>query len=217
VVDAALSLFARQGYRSTGIREIAQALDIGTTSVYSHIRSKADLLGEILIGSLDGVLAAQADAIASSTDVVVQLRRAAEAQVRYFTRHPREALVMTRDFSCAEGSDLDAVMQRRHVYLSKIEQLLQEGVDRRQFSVDSVKVTAFAIIEMCEAVPKWFRSNGDLSEDRISYLYGEFAVRIARGQAAALGGDAVVSTAELAKLRSDNSDALARPELRSRQ
>ena len=45
--------------------------------------------------------------------------------------------------------------------------------------MDNAKVAAFAIIEMCEAVPKWFRPDGDLSDERVAYLYGEFAVRLA--------------------------------------
>jgi AcrR family transcriptional regulator len=181
VVDAALSLFAKQGYRSTGVRDIAEALDIGTTSVYSHIRSKADLLRDIVLQTLDAVLAAQADAITSSDDVVVQLRRVAEAQVRYFTRFPREAIVTTQDFGCTEGADLKAVQERRHRYLHRIEELLERGSSEGRFSVDNIKLTAFAIIEMCEAVPKWFHPGGDLSDERVAYLYGEFAARIAQG------------------------------------
>jgi AcrR family transcriptional regulator len=182
VVEAALALFAQQGYRSTGVRDIAEALEIGTTSVYSHIRSKADLLSDIVIQTLDAVLAAQADAIASSDDVVLQLRRIAEAQVRYFTRFPREAIVTTQDFGWTEGADLEAVQERRHTYRHRIEDLLGRGQSQDRFSVDDTKVTAFAIIEMCEAVPKWFRPDGNLSAERVAYLYGEFAVRIAQGR-----------------------------------
>src|ERR1700754_2284913 len=95
---AAVALFAEQGYRATGVREIADALGIGATSIYSHIKSKSDLLHEVLIDTLDAILAVQYDAIASSTDVVEQLRRAAESQVRFLVEHPQEALIAVRDF-----------------------------------------------------------------------------------------------------------------------
>jgi hypothetical protein len=38
---------------------------------------------------------------------------------------------------------------------------------------------AFAIIEMTEGVPRWFRPGGDISINQLAYLYGEFALRIA--------------------------------------
>jgi AcrR family transcriptional regulator len=179
VREAALALFAERGYRSTGVRDIADALGIGPTSVYSHVRSKAELLRDIVLTTLDSVLAAQSDAIASTSDVVEQLRRTAESQVRYFTRFPRESIVTTRDFAWADEADLAGILQRRNDYRHRIEEMLERGERDGKFLVESSKMGAFAIIEMCEAVPTWFRADGELSEERVAYLYGEYAVRIA--------------------------------------
>src|SRR4051794_5450150 len=93
-----LQLFAERGYRATGIRDIAQALGLGPTSVYSHIESKQQLLRDIVLGACRAVAALQAEAIATSTAPVDQLRRAVEAHVRYVTRCRHEALVTTQDF-----------------------------------------------------------------------------------------------------------------------
>jgi len=179
VREAALSLFAERGYRSTGVRDIADALGIGATSVYSHVRSKGELLREIVIGTMDAVLRNQADAIASTDDVVEQLRRAAESQIRYFTRFPREAIVTTRDFSWADPDDLPEILDKRHTYRGRIEELLARGTAAGRFQPKNPKIGAFAIIEMCEAVPVWFRPDGELTEDSVAYLYGEYAVRLA--------------------------------------
>ena len=63
---AAVVLFAELGYRATGVRDIADALGIGPTSIYSHIKTKAELLHEIVIDFLDTLLTGQQDAIAST-------------------------------------------------------------------------------------------------------------------------------------------------------
>jgi len=44
VREAALSLFARARVPLHRVRDIADALGIGATSVYSHVRSKGELL-----------------------------------------------------------------------------------------------------------------------------------------------------------------------------
>ena len=85
------------------MRDIAEALGIGPTSVYTHISSKAELLQEIVIDTLDAILAIQSEAITSTSDVVQQLRRAAESQVRYFVENPKESLIAIREFRWAEG------------------------------------------------------------------------------------------------------------------
>jgi AcrR family transcriptional regulator len=176
---AAAVLFAEQGYRATGVRDIADSLGIGATSIYSHIKSKSELLHEILLDTLDALLAVQHDAIASSPDVVEQLRRAAESQVRYLVEHPQQALITIRDFRWAEGDALTAIGERRRRYRKAFEDLLIEGADQGRMSVSDAKITAFAIIEMAEGVPRWFHPGGTVSINQLAYLYGEYALRIA--------------------------------------
>jgi AcrR family transcriptional regulator len=176
---AAAALFAEQGYRATGVRDIADALGIGATSIYSHIKSKSELLHEILIDTLDAILAVQHDAVASSPDVVERLRRAAESQVRFLVEHPQEAVITIRDFRWAEGDALSAIYERRRRYRKAFEDLLIEGVSQGRMSVSNAKITAFAIIEMAEGVPRWFRPAGEVSINQLAYLYGEHALRIA--------------------------------------
>jgi AcrR family transcriptional regulator len=176
---AATALFAQQGYRATGVRDIAGALGIGPTSIYSHIKTKAELLHEIVIETLDALLDMQHDAITSTDDVVEQLRRSAEGQLRFLVEHRDEALIAIRDFLWAEGDALTAILERRRRYRAAFEDLLDEGVSRGRMAVANPRIAAFAIIEMAEGVPRWFRPGGDMSINQLAYLYGEFALRIA--------------------------------------
>ena len=179
VCAAAVALFAEQGYRATGMRDIADALGIGATSIYSHIKSKSELLHEILIETLDAILAVQRDAITSSPDVVEQLRRAAESQARFLVEHQQEGLIAIRDFRWAEGDVAAAVHERRLRYRKVFKDLLIEGANQGRMAVPNAKITAFAIIEMAEGVARWFRPGGELSINQLAYLYGEYALRIA--------------------------------------
>jgi AcrR family transcriptional regulator len=176
---AAVTLFAEQGYRATGVRDIADALGIGATSIYSHIKSKSELLHEILIDTLDAILTVQRDAISSSTDVVEQLRRAAESQARFLAEHPQEAEITIRDFRWAEGDAVNAIDARRRRYRKVFEDLIIEGAKQGRMSAPNAKITAFAIIEMAEGIPRWFRTGREVSINQLAYMYGEYALRIA--------------------------------------
>jgi len=166
-------------YRATGVRDIADALGIGATSIYSHIKSKSELLHEILIDTLDAILTVQRDAISSSTDVVEQLRRAAESQARFLAEHPQEAEITIRDFRWAEGNAVNAIDSRRRRYRKVFEDLIVEGANQGRMSVPNAKITAFAIIEMAEGIPQWFRTGREVSINQLAYMYGEYALRIA--------------------------------------
>ncbi len=176
---AAAALFAEQGYRATGVRDIADALGIGPTSIYTHIKTKAELLHEIVIDTLDTLLAVQRDTISSTTDVVEQLRRAAESQMRFLVEHPQDAIIAIREFRWAEGDALTAILERRRQYRAVFEDLLAEGDRQGCMSVSHAKIAANAIIEMAEGVPRWFRPTGEVSINQLAYLYGEYALRVA--------------------------------------
>jgi AcrR family transcriptional regulator len=48
ILDAALTLFSRQGYRATSIRDIAQAAEVSTGNVYHHFKDKETIFRELL-------------------------------------------------------------------------------------------------------------------------------------------------------------------------
>lgn len=181
VREAALELFAERGYRATGMRDIAHALGLGPTSVYSHVESKQELLRDIVLGACRAVASLQQDALATTSDPVEQLRRAVEAHVRYVTRCRREAIVTTRDFGEVEHPALAEVLELRGRIQRELQGVIERGVSDRLFAADDPKIASFAIIEMCEGVARWFRESGVLPEARLAGMYGEFAVRLAGG------------------------------------
>ena len=155
VREAALQLFAERGYRATGIREIARALELGPTSVYSHISSKQDLLRDIVVETCRAIAAEQRGAISIVEDPDEQLRRAAEAHVRYVTRFQRQALVTTKEFMEVEEPALSEVLELRHLIQQTVQELIERGrhgnaergalvlgrrqhLDGRQYLVDHV-------------------------------------------------------------------------------
>ena len=50
ILDAATELFAAQGFHGTSVAEISARADIKTGALYHHIKSKEELLWEILRG-----------------------------------------------------------------------------------------------------------------------------------------------------------------------
>src|SRR5258708_13020995 len=48
VLDAALELFAHQGYRATSVREIAEAAGVSTGNVYHHFPDKEAIFNTLL-------------------------------------------------------------------------------------------------------------------------------------------------------------------------
>jgi AcrR family transcriptional regulator len=182
VREAALTLFAERGYRATGMRDIAQALGIRPTSLYSHVDAKATLLHDLILATSTDMLQLQEQAVQSSSNPTQQLRRVAEDMVLYFINNQRAALLHARDWAAAEGDTLVEIKRRRRLFLHEMEAILTRGKDQGLFSVESVNLAATAIIKLFESVADWYHPHYDLSPTQIAYLYGEYACGIVKAK-----------------------------------
>src|SRR6185503_3051981 len=79
---AAAELFRARGYRATTLEELARRLGISKKTVYSHFRSKEDLLAAIFHRTMSLVEQGLASIVASRAAPVEQLRAVVRHQVQ---------------------------------------------------------------------------------------------------------------------------------------
>jgi AcrR family transcriptional regulator len=181
VRDVALTLFAQRGYHGTSMSQIAAMVGVRVPSLYSHIRSKQELLADIALETTEAVLADFQRAVAEADDPREQLQRAITAYALRHATHPRQALVVNRDIFSLEEPTRASVLDKRQEHERAIREIIASGVNAGAFRVASPAIASFAILEMSVSIARWFRPDGSLSAEQVAQLYGEFAVGIATG------------------------------------
>jgi AcrR family transcriptional regulator len=175
---AALELFTQRGYAATTMADIGAAVGIRGPSLYKHLTSKQQLLVEIMIGTMEALIAEHGVAVQGTDDPSERLRRATEAHVRYHARHRLEAFVGTREIRSLEEPSRAKVLAMRDAYEQAFRDLVQAGVDSGRFHVVSVRLASYAILDLGMGVSVWYREGGELSENQVAWQYGEFALRL---------------------------------------
>lgn len=66
IAAAAEGLFATQGIAATSVDEIARAAGYGKATLYVYFRNKEDIVGEVALAGMNGLLACVRDALAGS-------------------------------------------------------------------------------------------------------------------------------------------------------
>jgi AcrR family transcriptional regulator len=113
ILEAAAALFREKGYAEVSLREIAQAANMKTGSLYYHFESKESLVEEILTLGTQGALAAARAAVTAlgeGADPVDKLEAAFTAHLRF--------LLEKEDFASANLKILPQVppaIRERHV------------------------------------------------------------------------------------------------------
>ena len=113
IVAIAKKLFAEQGYVSTSMRDIADATGLLPGSLYTHFKSKARLVEEIVAVFYRDLLAAQQVAVSAPGTGAERLRLLLRATYEVCEAYPDELTILHYDWK--ELSTLDEIAEVREI------------------------------------------------------------------------------------------------------
>jgi TetR/AcrR family transcriptional regulator len=97
ILDVAEALFAQRGFAGVGLREVAQQVGLGKSSLFHHFPTKLALYDEVLVRVLERVEARLAPALAGAeTGPVERLDRWVDAIIDALAEHPTSARLALR-------------------------------------------------------------------------------------------------------------------------
>jgi AcrR family transcriptional regulator len=88
ILEAAVRLFAEQGYHGTTVGDVCDALGVGKGVFYWYFPSKDALFSELLQDSLLALRRAQQIAISEANDPVDRIERGIRASIDFFRNDP---------------------------------------------------------------------------------------------------------------------------------
>jgi AcrR family transcriptional regulator len=178
VQEAALTLFSERGYHGTTMKLVAALLGVRAPSLYNHVVSKQEILERIITRGMARLISSQDEALVGSDAPVEQLRAMIEAHVLVHIRHRRSAMVVEREIGNLEEPTQREVRAQREAYERRFRAVIQRGVDEGVFTVDSVKLASFAVVQMATSVTVWFSERGALTAEQVAREFGEMALRL---------------------------------------
>jgi hypothetical protein len=75
---------------------------------------------------------------------------------------------LTRDIPAER---LEPIVKMEREYVNEFREVLSDGQQRGVMAVDDVKITAFAIVTLCEYVHTWFNTGGEMSVAAVANRY----------------------------------------------
>lgn len=124
---AAVTLFERNGFDATGMRELSEATGVGLGALYHHIGSKEQLLFDISIGLLRLALEEATDETARRHGPEEQLRALARHLVKQHATRRAEWAVALRETRALSEAHRREVLAARDAYELLWSAVLEQG------------------------------------------------------------------------------------------
>jgi AcrR family transcriptional regulator len=168
IFQTAGSMFSRQGYHATTMRDIARELNMQGGSLYAHIDSKEDMLWEIVEQAAGQFLAAVRPLTALPEPASARLRRMLRVHVDVVTRNLDNATVFFHEWRFLSTPRRAQIAAQRDEYEALFRRVIQDGIDAGEFPQADARMGALLVLSAGNWLYQWFRPDGALSADAVA-------------------------------------------------
>ncbi len=174
ILSLSQSVLKEKGYAATSVRDIAKALDLEPASLYSHFKSKEDILKITCFEMADKFELAVKEVNDIYFNAEEKLRMAIKLHVEILTSHLDSALIFIRDWRNLTGESLDQFIAKRNVYEAGFREIVQTGIDEGVFKETDRKFAALTILSSVNWIVEWYKPNGTLNPEQIAEKLSAF-------------------------------------------
>jgi len=157
ILNAAIKVFAEQGYHKATISQVAKAAGVADGTIYIYFKNKADILFNFFSYKTRRVFDRFKDEVETAQRAEDKLRNLIRRHLGEFQRDPNMAVVFQREALQARYIDEGYIKDITKMYLDIIEDIIlqgqKEGSIRKDFQSSLVK--RFILGAVNEVINTW--------------------------------------------------------------
>jgi AcrR family transcriptional regulator len=163
----ATSLFQNKGYAATSMRDLATDLGIEAASIYSHIKSKEEILQNICFKMADEFFAAKEAIESKNLPPLQKLKEAIKGHVKVVTKNASASAVFFTEYKHLSEPSLSEFLQMRMHYEDWFRNIIIEGMSEKKMREVDQKFTTLTILSSINFISNWYKPDGKMSSDEI--------------------------------------------------
>ena len=174
ILAASQNVLKEKGYAATSVRDIAKALSMEPASLYSHFKSKEDILKITCFDMADKLELGIAEVNDIYFNAEEKLRIAINLHVKVLTQNLNSAMIFIRDCRNLTGKSLDQFILKRNAYEAGFREIVQTGINEGIFNETDKKFAALTILSSVNWIVEWYKEDGSLSSEQIATKLSDF-------------------------------------------
>lgn len=155
IEQVATELFKTKGYSATSMRDIAANVGIEAASIYSHLKSKEQILIKICFRMGKDFLAGIQEVANTNIPIDEKFKAAIISHVNIITGDIAASAVFWNEWRHLSEPLLSDFMDMQREYEQAFRLLIEEGVTKGVFEVPNVSFAVMAILSSLNGIQKW--------------------------------------------------------------
>src|SRR6266853_1369141 len=168
VYRTAAQIILRKGYDATSINDIANALGMTKAGLYHYINGKKELLFDIMNFGLDELEEEVVIPAHSIPDTAARLRFIIASHARLVTRGDGAITILVDEITALTPAQNRKITRRKRAHFDRLRAVLNTLKSEGMLHDVDTTVATFSLLGMINWLSRWFKQDGDLTEDQIA-------------------------------------------------
>jgi AcrR family transcriptional regulator len=178
ILEEAVKLFYERGFSGTTLDDIAGMLGVTKPFIYTHFRSKVELLEAICRPTIEMSMQAIAEAARLPGTPSERLFDGIVNFSKVILQRQANIAVYFREEKHLSESGLAEINALRKQFDRVLSELLEEGASSGEFHIADIRLSALAIGGMVSWAYTWYQAEGRLPIEQVGAKLARFALQM---------------------------------------
>ena len=159
IKQTAAKMFRKRGYQATSMRDIAKELGMEAPSLYNHIRSKQQILSELLLMVAEEFTEGMSEVKKSTGPEVEKLEQLVKLHVDITMEHSDAVSLLTGEWVHLEKESAKVFIKKRDAYELDFRTILKASIKKGHLENVDVELALFSILSTLRWLYSWYGRN----------------------------------------------------------
>ena len=177
VIRKAAELFQEKGYAASSMRDLAQKLGIEAASLYSHIKSKEEILQNLCFDMAAEFRKSLEEVERQKGPASEMLRRGIVGHIQVMAKDLTASAVFMNEHRHLSQPYLRQFLLLRINYINRFKDIIEEGINSGEFkdSIDK-KLAVMTLFSSLNWMPQWYDPHSNIVPDDLGQKLADMLV-----------------------------------------
>ena len=158
IVRKAATLYREKGYKAASMRDLAEAVGVEAASLYNHIKSKSELLHELVFSVANKFVLKMDEIESENISSLEKMEKLLRFHITEMIHNYEEVYVSDREWKHLSDPYLSNYQNQRRVYRKRIAAIIEEGIRNKEIKTIDAPTVVLIFLHAVSGIESWHRS-----------------------------------------------------------
>ena len=167
IVRKAATLFREKGYKAASMRDLAEAVGVEAASLYNHIKSKSELLHELVFSVANKFVLKMDEIESENISSLEKMEKLLRFHITEMINNYEEVYVSDREWKHLSDPYLSNYQNQRRVYRKRIAAIIEEGIRNNEIKTIDAPTVVLIFLHAVSGIESWHRSTKKITANEL--------------------------------------------------